>query len=107
MVSREQRKKQREEFIEEKGIIYLDNVTKVYSTGSPALNGITLKIGKGEFVFIVGDSGSGKSTLIKLLLRELTATDGNVYVMGSDLAKLKHRQVQDYRRGISGFPAAE
>ena len=100
MVSREQRKKQREEFIEEKGIIYLDNVTKVYSTGSPALNGITLKIGKGEFVFIVGDSGSGKSTLIKLLLRELTATDGNVYVMGSDLAKLKHRQVPKFRRNI-------
>ena len=100
MVSREQRKKQREEFIEEKGIIYLDNVTKVYSTGSPALNGITLKIGKGEFVFIVGDSGSGKSTLIKLLLRELTATGGNVYVMGSDLAKLKHRQVPKFRRNI-------
>ena len=100
MVSREQRKKQREEFIEEKGIIYLDNVTKVYSTGSPALNGITLKIGKGEFVFIVGDSGSGKSTLIKLLLRELTATDGNVYVMGSDLAKLKHRQVPKFRMNI-------
>lgn len=100
MVSREQRKKQREEFIEEKGIIFLDNVTKVYSTGSPALNGITLKIGKGEFVFIVGDSGSGKSTLIKLLLRELTATDGNVYVMGSDLAKLKHRQVPKFRRNI-------
>lgn len=100
MVSREQRKKQREEFIEEKGIIYLDNVTKVYSTGSPALNGITLGIGRGEFVFIVGDSGSGKSTLIKLLLRELTASDGNVYVMGSDLAKLRHGQVPKFRRNI-------
>ena len=100
MVSREQRKKQREEFIEEKGIIYLDNVTKVYSTGSPALNGITLGIGRGEFVFIVGDSGSGKSTLIKLLLRELTASDGSVYVMGSDLAKLRHGQVPKFRRNI-------
>lgn len=100
MVSREQRKKQREEFIEEKGIIYLDNVTKVYSTGSPALNGITLGISRGEFVFIVGDSGSGKSTLIKLLLRELTASDGSVYVMGSDLAKLRHGQVPKFRRNI-------
>lgn len=100
MVSREQRRKQREELIEEKGIIYLDNVTKVYSTGSPALNGITLGIGRGEFVFIVGDSGSGKSTLIRLLLRELTATNGNVYVMGSDLAKLRHRQVPKFRRNI-------
>ncbi len=100
MVNREQRRKQREEFIEEKGIIYLDNVTKVYSTGSPALNGITLGINRGEFVFIVGDSGSGKSTLIRLLLRELTASSGNVYVMGSDLAKLRHSQVPKFRRNV-------
>ena len=100
MISREQRRRQREEFIEQNGIIYLDNVTKVYSTGSPALNNITLGIGRGEFVFIVGDSGSGKSTLIKLLLRELTASNGNVYVMGSDLAKLRHRQVPKFRRNI-------
>lgn len=100
MVSREQRRRQREAFIEEKGIIYLDNVTKIYSTGSPALNGITLGIGRGEFVFIVGDSGSGKSTLIRLLLRELTASSGNVYVMGSDLGRLRHGQVPRFRRNI-------
>lgn len=93
-------RRKREQMIEEKGIIYLDNVRKVYSTGSPALNGITLSIGRGEFVFIVGDSGSGKSTLIKLLLRELTATGGSVYVMGTDLAKLKHRQVPKFRRNL-------
>ncbi|MCI9336332.1 MAG: cell division ATP-binding protein FtsE [Lachnospiraceae bacterium] len=81
-------------------MIFLDNVSKVYSKGAPAINGITLGIGKGEFVFIVGDSGSGKSTLIRLLLRELTATDGSVYVMGSDLAKLKHRQVPKFRRSL-------
>ena len=93
-------RRKREQEIEENGVIYLDNVSKVYSTGSPALNGITLHIGRGEFVFIVGDSGSGKSTLIKLLLRELTATNGNVYVMGHDLARLKHRQVPKFRRNI-------
>ena len=100
MGKKELLRKRREKLIEEKGVIYLDNVRKVYSTGSPALNGITLGIGKGEFVFIVGDSGSGKSTLIKLLLRELTATSGEVYVMGSDLAKLKHRQVPRFRRNL-------
>lgn len=93
-------RRRREQMIEEKGIIYLDNVRKVYSTGSPALNGITLSIGRGEFVFVVGDSGSGKSTLIKLLLRELTATGGSVHVMGTDLAKLKHRQVPKFRRNL-------
>ena len=92
--------RKREQFIEDNGIIFLDNVSKVYSKGAPAINGITLGIGKGEFVFIVGDSGSGKSTLISLLLRELTATSGNVYVMGSDLANLKHRQVPKFRRNL-------
>lgn len=93
-------KKQQQEMIEEKGLIYLDNVSKSYSTGVPAVKNMNLSIKRGEFVFIVGDSGSGKSTLIKMLLRELTATEGKVYVMGKDLGKLKHRQVAKYRREI-------
>lgn len=100
MSKKELQRRKREQMIQEEGVIYLDNVSKVYSTGSPALNGVTLHIGRGEFVFIVGDSGSGKSTLIKLLLRELTATGGSVYVMGHDLARLKHRQVPKFRRNI-------
>ena len=88
MTRKETQRLKRERIIEENGIIFLDNVSKSYSSGSPALNGVSLSIGRGEFVFIVGDSGSGKSTLIKLLLRELTATSGSVYVMGNDLAKL-------------------
>ena len=52
-------------------MIIMEDVTKTYSTGVAALNGINLHIQKGEFVFIVGKSGSGKSTLIKLLLKEL------------------------------------
>ena len=100
MANKEFLRRKREQMIEENGIIFLDNVSKAYSTGVPALNGITLHIGKGEFVFIVGDSGSGKSTLIKLLLRELTATSGSVCVMGSDLAKLKHGQIPKFRRNL-------
>lgn len=92
--------KQQEKMIEENGIIYLDNVSKAYSTGSPALNKVTINIHRGEFVFIVGDSGSGKSTLIKLLLRELTATTGNVWVMGENLSKLKHRKIPNFRRNL-------
>ena len=100
MANKEYLRRKREQMIEEKGIIYLDNVSKSYSTGSPALNGITLSIGRGEFVFVVGDSGSGKSTLIRLLLRELTAPSGSVYVMGNDLARLKHRQIPKFRRNL-------
>lgn len=100
MTNKDIRRKKREEMIENEGVIFLDNVSKTYSSGSPAINGITLHIGKGEFVFVVGDSGSGKSTLIRLLLRELTATSGSVYVMGNDLAKLKHRQIPKFRRNL-------
>ncbi len=100
MANKEQLRKKREQLIEENGVIFLDNVSKAYSTGSPALNNISLSIGRGEFVFIVGETGSGKSTLIKLLLRELTATSGSVYVMGHDLARLKRKQVPKFRRNI-------
>ena len=100
MTRKERLKLERQDMIEENGIIFLHDVSKTYSTGAPALNGITLSIDSGEFVFIVGDSGSGKSTLIKLLLRELTATSGSVYVMGHNLAKLKHRQIPKFRRNL-------
>ncbi|MDE6232832.1 MAG: ATP-binding cassette domain-containing protein, partial [Lachnospiraceae bacterium] len=52
-------------------MIVLENVSKSYSTGAPAIKKVNLNIEEGEFVFIVGNSGSGKSTLIKLLLKEL------------------------------------
>ena len=81
-------------------IITLENVSKAYATGAPALNGVSLHINRGEFVFIVGDSGSGKSTLIKLLLRELTPTSGDIYVMGYDLVKIKHRKIPKFRRNL-------
>ena len=100
MTKKEIIKQRQEEMVREHGIIYLNNVSKSYSTGAPALNGVTLSIKEGEFVFIVGDSGSGKSTLIKLLLRELSATNGTVYVMGRDLAKLKHKQIPTFRRNL-------
>ncbi len=81
-------------------IITIENVSKAYSTGAPALNGITLHIDRGEFVFIVGDSGSGKSTLIKLLLRELTPTEGNIRVMGYDLNRIRHGKIPKFRRNL-------
>lgn len=81
-------------------IISLTNVSKAYSTGAPALKEVNLHISKGEFVFIVGDSGSGKSTLIKLLMRELTITSGEIKVMGYDLSRIKHRKIPKFRRNI-------
>ena len=74
-------------------MIILENVTKTYSSGTPALNGINLHVQKGEFVFIVGKSGSGKSTLIKLLLKELDPTTGKIYINKKYLNKITRKKL--------------
>lgn len=81
-------------------MIILENVSKTYSTGVPALDNINLRIEKGEFIFIVGNSGSGKSTLIKLLLKELEPTEGKIYVNKRFLNKIKRRKLPELRRDI-------
>ena len=84
-------------------LITLDKVSKVYPRGArPALDGITLHIDRGDFVFLVGSSGSGKTTLLSLLLREEEATDGDIHVAGNDLRRLSNRQIPRYRRSL-GF----
>jgi len=81
-------------------IIELENVTKVYPGGHMALDRVNLAIGKGEFVFLVGPTGCGKSTLIKLLIRELTATEGSVRIAGRDIGKLPEKKIPHLRRRI-------
>ncbi|MBQ7425359.1 MAG: ATP-binding cassette domain-containing protein, partial [Lachnospiraceae bacterium] len=94
------RRKRMARQIPEDEVITMENVTKSYSSGAPALNGVTLHIKRGEFVFIVGDSGSGKSTLIKLLLRELVPTDGEITVLGYNLRRIKHSKIPKFRRNL-------
>ena len=81
-------------------MIELRNVTKTYDTGNKALNGVSMRIDDGEFVFLVGPSGSGKSTIIKLLTAELKPTSGTLYVNGYHSDKLRRRKVPFMRRTL-------
>ncbi len=83
-------------------MIEADRVSKVYSRGVYALRDLTLRIDKGEFVFLTGPSGAGKSTLLRLLLRQDLPTGGRVTVNGRNLADMRPAEVQAYRRNL-GF----
>ena len=81
-------------------IIELRDVTKVYPGGHMALDRVSLAIGRGEFVFLVGPTGCGKSTLIKMLIRELDATEGSVRIAGRDIGALPEKKIPQLRRNI-------
>ena len=69
-------------------MIEFKDVTKIYNNNVYALSGVNLYIDKGEFVFLVGPSGAGKSTLIKMLLKEVDPTSGQLIINGTDLGSL-------------------
>ena len=81
-------------------MIRLTDVVKEYPNGTHALNGLSMEIQDGEFVFMVGPSGSGKSTVIKLLIGEIVPTEGRVMVNGFSLTNIKEWQVPHLRRTV-------
>ncbi len=80
-------------------MIRFDNVTKNYRS-KKGLDGVSLEIEKGEFVFIVGASGAGKTTFIKLIMKELDADEGRIIIDGRDVTKLSSREIPRHRRSI-------
>lgn len=86
--------------------VKLDKVSKIYKMGEVeirAVDTISFEISKGEFVVVVGPSGAGKTTVLNILGGMDTATKGNVFVDGSNIAKYNNRQLTAYRRDDIGF----
>ena len=79
-------------------MIEFQNVSKIYSNGTPALKNVNLHVDDGEFVFIVGSSGAGKSTFLKLITCEERPSEGEIIVGEKKLSELKRRDVPYLRR---------
>lgn len=81
-------------------MIKFKNISKMYENNVKALTDINIEIKAGEFVFLVGPSGSGKSTFIKMLLKEVEPTSGEVIVGNAELSKLSRKSIPYFRRKI-------
>ena len=81
-------------------VITVNNVTKVYENGASGLDKVSLTIKPQDFAFVVGSSGSGKSTLMKLMLKEIEPTSGEIVINNINLGGLAHKEVPYFRRKI-------
>lgn len=78
-------------------MIVFENVTKTYKSNI-GLDNVSVKINKGDFVFLVGPSGAGKSTFIRLILKEIEADSGSIKVNGTEITNLSNRKIPKLRR---------
>ena len=82
-------------------MVQMNNVRKVYeSSNTVALDGVSLTINDGEFVFLVGPSGSGKTTIMKLITGEVRPTSGQIIVNDFDMGTIKRRKLPKVRRTL-------
>ena len=81
-------------------MIEFKDVSKIYENNVKALSNVNIKINSGDFVFLVGPSGAGKSTFIKMLLKEVDPTMGEIIVSGKDLSTVTRKQIPYYSRKI-------
>lgn len=84
----------------EENFVEFKKVSRHYEEGIYALKDMSFIINRGEFVFIIGPSGSGKSTIIKLILKEIEPTSGDIYVAGKNICKLHRKKISILRRNI-------
>src|ERR671935_3324653 len=81
-------------------VVEFKDVTKVYDGGSVAVQSASMRIGRGEFVFLVGPTGCGKSTCIRLLMKELEPSRGEVSIAGRPLSEVPRSRVPFLRRNV-------
>src|SRR5918911_380209 len=79
-------------------VIEFRDVTKLYDGGSVGIDRVSMRIGRGEFVFLVGPTGCGKSTCIRLLMKEIEADEGEVLISGHELGTMPRGKVPFLRR---------
>src|SRR3954465_6248783 len=81
-------------------VVLFEEVSKVYDGGHVGLERVSMRIGRGEFVFLVGPTGCGKSPCIRLLMKELEPSGGSVKIAGRDLADISPKRLPYLRRNI-------
>jgi len=81
-------------------VIEMQDIWKTYADGTHALRGVSVRIDRNDFVYLVGPSGAGKSTFMKLIYREEVPTKGQISVNGFNIGKLKPRKIPYVRRNI-------
>jgi cell division transport system ATP-binding protein len=81
-------------------VVEFRDVSKVYDGGHVGLEKVSMKIGRGEFVFLVGPTGCGKSTCVRLLMKELDADAGEILISGHELGTMPRKKVPKLRRNI-------
>jgi len=81
-------------------VIEMQDIWKTYADGTHALRGVSVRIDRNEFVYLVGPSGAGKSTFMKLIYREEVPTKGQISVNGFNVGRLKQRKIPYVRRNI-------
>src|SRR5436305_15025937 len=82
-------------------VVEFDDVTKVYDKGSVALDRVSMRIGRGDFVFLVGPTGCGKSTCMRLLRKEIEPSEGRISIAARVIADVPRKRVPYVRRNIA------
>jgi cell division transport system ATP-binding protein len=81
-------------------VVQVRDATVVYQGGNVGLDGVSLAIERGEFAFLVGPTGCGKSTFIRLLMKEVELSRGDLHIAGRDIGALPRHKIPKLRRNI-------